>query len=90
MLFLLGLAAHQQPLENKDNRTSAHRIIREKFNGLFETSTRQLAGEEGSRIVIQYARGGSGRQQRNQKPQNGNAKKPGAPFLEQRIRITYG
>ncbi|WWC85511.1 uncharacterized protein L201_000375 [Kwoniella dendrophila CBS 6074] len=54
-----------QPITSKDARTAAHKILRECFGSTFESSTRDVPGEEGSRLVIKYAtahnaRGGGG------------------------------
>jgi len=44
-----------QPIPNKEDRTTAHRVIRELFHGLFETSARDT-GRDGQKLVIQWAR----------------------------------
>ena len=44
-------------MPDKDKRAAAHRVIRELFNGVFETSSRELPGESAQRLVIKWARG---------------------------------
>jgi hypothetical protein len=43
----------------REDRTKAHQIIRETFKGAFETSAKEIAGEENQRIAIVWGRGGS-------------------------------
>lgn len=43
---------------NREERTKAHLTIRELFHGVFETSARDVAGEEGQRIAISWSRSG--------------------------------
>ncbi|EIW67793.1 hypothetical protein TREMEDRAFT_32838 [Tremella mesenterica DSM 1558] len=63
----------RQVITTKEARTEAHKTIRELFKSAFETSTRQLEGEEGSRIIIKWAHGSSS-QTRQQKPKQDDKK----------------
>ncbi|WVF66366.1 hypothetical protein IAT40_001106 [Kwoniella sp. CBS 6097] len=49
-----------QAIKAKDERTAVHKILRECFGSTFESSTNEIKGEEGSRVVIKYAKGGLG------------------------------
>ncbi|KAG8708995.1 hypothetical protein FRC09_000922 [Ceratobasidium sp. 395] len=49
------------PIVSKESRTALHQTVRSLFNGKFETETSEIAGEEGSRVVIKWAHRGSGR-----------------------------
>ncbi|RXK34962.1 hypothetical protein M231_07776 [Tremella mesenterica] len=63
----------REVITTKEARTEAHKTIRELFKSAFETSTRQLEGEEGSRIIIKWAHGSSS-QTRQQKPKQDDKK----------------
>ena len=49
-----------QPIPIKEDRTAAHQIIRELFNGSFETAARD-AGEAGQKLVVKWTQGNSQR-----------------------------
>ncbi|KAF4620035.1 hypothetical protein D9613_005316 [Agrocybe pediades] len=52
------------PIASKDTRTAFHKVIRELFNGKLDTETDMTApssADEGSRIVVKWARKGGGR-----------------------------
>jgi hypothetical protein len=51
----------------REDRTKAHQVIRETFRGSFETSAREIAGEENQRIAIKWSRGGN-QSRRAEKP----------------------
>ncbi|KAF9569303.1 pseudouridine synthase [Agrocybe pediades] len=53
-----------RPIASKDTRTAFHKAIRELFNGKLDTETDMTApssADEGSRIVVKWARKGGGR-----------------------------
>ena len=58
---------------SKTARTGLHKVIRELFNGKLdtETDTSAPAGDDGSRIVIKWARGGGNRGGRGGKAERG-------------------
>lgn len=42
-------------MESKEARTATHKAVREALNGLFETTSRDIPGEVGQRIVIKWS-----------------------------------
>jgi len=62
----------------REDRTKAHQIIRETFKGTFETSAKEIAGEENQRIAIVWGRGGSSAR-RADKPK-GKSRSPSTPY----------
>ncbi|KAK8844588.1 hypothetical protein IAR55_006435 [Kwoniella newhampshirensis] len=61
-----------QPIISKEERTAAHQMLRELFNGLFESSSKEVKGETGHRLVIKWASGNrGGRQDRRQDSSQG-------------------
>ncbi|WRT63389.1 uncharacterized protein IL334_000294 [Kwoniella shivajii] len=70
-----------QPITSKDARTAAHKVLRECFGTTFESSTKEVPGEEGSRLVIKYSQAGG----RSDKGQWGQ---PRPPKLPQYIHFT--
>lgn len=50
------LHADSQLMASKEERTKAHQTIRELFSGTFDSSSRDVPGEEGQRISITWSR----------------------------------
>ncbi|TDL29480.1 tRNA pseudouridine synthase D [Rickenella mellea] len=52
-----------QPINSKTSRTELHKLIRDLFKGKFdsETDATSVSDNEGSRIVVKWAKAGSGR-----------------------------
>lgn len=46
-----------QPIEDKDARTATHKIIREVFSGVLESTAKQMPGEQVSRLAIKFTQG---------------------------------
>lgn len=63
-----------QIIVSKEERAAAHKVIRDLFEGTFESSVREVAGEKGQRLAIRW---GAGRiRQRNDKQGGGKGKFP--------------
>ncbi|OCF33095.1 tRNA pseudouridine13 synthase [Kwoniella heveanensis CBS 569] len=73
-----------QVIKAKDERTAVHKVLRECFGSTFESSTKEIAGEEGSRVVIKYAKGGQG----GGRDGFGQRRAPDKPKLPQYIHFT--
>ncbi|WWD22862.1 hypothetical protein CI109_107357 [Kwoniella shandongensis] len=59
-----------QPIASKEERTAAHQIIRELFNGSFESSSKDVPGETGQRLVIKWSRATQGGRKDNRRDPN--------------------
>ncbi|WVO13555.1 hypothetical protein L204_101176 [Cryptococcus depauperatus] len=44
-----------QSIKSKEERTAAHKILREVFPAMFESTTRDIEGDEGQRLVIKWS-----------------------------------
>ena len=51
------VSADEQQMTRED-RTKAHQVIREVFKGTFETSAKEIPGEENQRIALKWSKGG--------------------------------
>ncbi|WVQ93983.1 hypothetical protein IAU59_001061 [Kwoniella sp. CBS 9459] len=73
-----------QVIKSKDERTAVHKVLRECFASTFESSTKENKGEDGSRVVIKYAKGGQG----GHRGGFGQRRAPDKPRLPQYIHFT--
>ncbi|AFR94528.1 tRNA pseudouridine13 synthase [Cryptococcus neoformans C23] len=73
-----------QPVTSKEERAAAHKVLREVFPGMFESSTREVKGEEGQRLVIKWSSGGA----QSSFHGKGARRAPDAPRLPAYIHFT--
>ncbi|WVQ75081.1 hypothetical protein IAR50_004690 [Cryptococcus sp. DSM 104548] len=46
-----------QPINSKEERTACHKVLREVFPGMFESSTKEIKGEDAQRLSIKWSNG---------------------------------
>lgn len=70
-----------QPMPLKEDRSAAHKVIRELFPGTFETGTKQVEGEEALRLTVKWSRGQAHPRREKQQQSGTSCRSPLFSFL---------